>query len=80
MAVHDGCKSNTKTPILEERDCPVCGEPIEVFTKMGRILEDSQCECGYVMKAEDPLSYKTRFEMLQEAEVERVNAQSRGIE
>ena len=80
MAVHDGCKSGKKTAKLEERICPVCGEDMDVFLLNGRIIEDSICVCGYVIKADEAFGYKTRFEMLQEEEVARVNAQSRGIE
>ena len=53
MAVLDGCESKNKTPVLEERTCPQCGEPIEVFTVRGRIKEDAKCDCGYVIKAEE---------------------------
>ncbi len=80
MAIHDGCKSGKKTARLEERICPVCGEDMDVFMKDGRIMEDSVCVCGYVIKADEELSYKKRFEILQEEEVARVNAQSRGLD
>lgn len=52
MAVMDGCESKRKTPVLEERKCPQCGEEVEVFTRDGRVVEDTACECGYVFKAE----------------------------
>ncbi|MBR6801118.1 MAG: hypothetical protein IKM61_05150 [Eubacteriaceae bacterium] len=80
MAVHDGCKSGKKTARLEERICPVCGEDMDVFMRDGRVIEDSVCVCGYTIKADEAFGYKTRFEVLQEEEVARVNAQSRGIE
>lgn len=50
-----GCEDKNKTPVLEERICPVCGEEVEVFTSRGRITEDAVCECGYVFQAEEPL-------------------------
>ena len=52
MAIMDGCEAKHKTPILEERTCPACGETVEVFTRRGRIIEDTACDCGYVFKAE----------------------------
>lgn len=53
MAVMDGCEGKYKTPVLEERKCPKCGRDVEVFTRGGKIVEDSTCECGYVFKAEE---------------------------
>lgn len=55
-----GCQDKHKTPILEIKTCPQCGEEIEVFTHYGRIIEDSVCDCGYVMKAQEPLVVKRR--------------------
>jgi len=45
---------------LEERTCPACGESVEVFTRRGRIIEDTACECGYVFKAEEQLEPQQR--------------------
>lgn len=53
MAVMDGCESKHRTPVLEERECPVCGKEVEVFTVRGRIVSDTACDCGYVFKAEE---------------------------
>ena len=55
MTAHIGCEENRKTPLLEERVCPVCGEEVEVFTRDGRLIDDFTCECGYVFHAEEPL-------------------------
>lgn len=55
MAVLGGCEEKNKTPKLEERVCPECGETVEVFTRQGRITEDCTCDCGYVFHAEPPL-------------------------
>ena len=55
MAVLDGCEGAFKTPIPEERICPQCGKEIEVFTVKGRVVEDTACECGYVIKADEPV-------------------------
>lgn len=53
MAVLDGCESQYRTPVPEDRICPKCGKEVEVFTNRGRIVEDAKCSCGYVFKAED---------------------------
>ena len=60
MAVKEGCEAKHRTPILEERVCPSCGESVEVFTRRGRILEDTPCDCGYVFKAEESADPKPR--------------------
>lgn len=46
-----GCEEKNKTPILEEKRCPHCGEDVEVFTRKGKIVEEAVCECGYVFEA-----------------------------
>ena len=53
MGILEGCRGPHKTPIPEERICPVCGEEVEVFTVRGRISADSACGCGYVFRAEE---------------------------
>lgn len=53
MAVLDGCESQYRIAVAEDRVCPVCGKEVEVFTVKGKIIEDAQCECGYVFKAEE---------------------------
>lgn len=50
-----GCVDKNKTPIPEERICPRCGGEIEVFLSMGRIMEDAVCDCGYIVKAQEPV-------------------------
>lgn len=60
MAILDGCEAKFKTPVPEERICPVCGETVEVFTRRCRIIEDSACDCGYVFKAEEQLDPQPR--------------------
>ena len=50
MAIFDGCEAQHRTPVPEDRSCPVCGRTVEVFTVKGRIREDAVCECGYVFK------------------------------
>ena len=59
MAVMDGCESQYRTSVLEERKCPKCGKTVEVFTSQGRITEDSKCDCGYVFHAEEAVTLKT---------------------
>ena len=71
MAVLDGCESKYKTPALEERVCPECGEEVEVFTVDGKITEDSECSCGYVFRAESwtdnlPVTKKVKKEEKEE--------------
>ncbi|MDO5134861.1 MAG: hypothetical protein Q4D55_02305 [Eubacteriales bacterium] len=53
MAILEGCESKYRTPVPEDRICPQCKKPVEVFTSRGRIVEDSVCECGYVFHAEE---------------------------
>lgn len=60
MAVMDGCEAQFTTPVLEERTCPKCGEIVEVFTRKGRIIDDTACSCGYVFKAEAQLESQAR--------------------
>ena len=54
MSVLDGCESKFKTPVPEDRKCPVCGRGLEVFTVKGRVVEDVTCECGHVIQAQEP--------------------------
>ena len=53
MAILSGCEDKYKTPVPEDRICPVCGKEVEVFTSMGRVISDTACTCGYVWKAEE---------------------------
>lgn len=53
MAILEGCEGKYRTPVPEERVCPVCGREVEVFASQGRIVEDTTCECGYVFQAEE---------------------------
>ncbi len=48
----EGCEAKYKTPVPEERICPVCGREVEVFARRGRLVADFRCECGYVFPAE----------------------------
>ena len=52
-AIAIGCEDQHKTPVPEERTCPVCGKDIEVFVVKGRVVEDAVCDCGYVIKADE---------------------------
>ena len=48
-----GCQGKYRTPIPEERSCPVCGASVEVFTRAGRIAADAVCpRCGRVLFAQ----------------------------
>ncbi|NCB91113.1 MAG: hypothetical protein EOM40_00860 [Clostridia bacterium] len=57
MAVMDGCEGSSKTWVLEEMDCPKCGQVIEYYTSRGRIVEDVKCACGYEVKAQEPIPF-----------------------
>ena len=58
MSILEGCEGKYKTPVPEERVCPVCGRSVEVFTSVGRVLEDTACACGYVWPAQEQPSLK----------------------
>ena len=48
----DGCEGAKRTPVAEDRICPVCGREVEVFVVRGKIMESVVCDCGYEFKAE----------------------------
>ena len=56
----DGCEARHATPVLEEKVCPECGEIVEVFTRKGRIVTGSTCDCGYVFNEEEPVFTRAR--------------------
>ena len=56
MSVLGGCEEKNKTPVLEERICPNCGDEAEVFTVKGRLIDDFVCTCGYVFHREEQFS------------------------
>ena len=68
MGIIEGCRGPHRTPIPEERTCPVCGEEVEVFNVRGRIAEDSVCACGYVFRAEEQYVSPGLRKLLDEAE------------
>jgi len=44
--IMDGCQGKPKTPTVEEKKCPNCGHPIEIFS----IDTEVTCEnCGFVV-------------------------------
>jgi len=54
----DGCHEGKHTPRLTEVRCPVCGEWVEVFVRMGgrpgetgTLVADEVCECGNILQA-----------------------------
>ena len=58
MSLISGCQEGKATPRLVEVKCPACGEYVEVFVKMGgeigkigTLVSDEICSCGFVMKA-----------------------------
>lgn len=60
MSVLGGCEEKNKTPVVEERTCPVCGEDVEVFTVKGRLIDDFTCNCGYVFQGEPQIVPKAK--------------------
>ena len=62
----NGCQDGKATPRLVEVKCPVCGEYVDVFVKMGgafgqmgTLVADEKCQCGYVFSAG---TYLTEYE------------------
>ena len=60
-----GCQEGKGTPRLREVRCPVCGEYVEVFVRMGgaigetgTLVSDEHCPCGNVLPAG---SYETEY-------------------
>ena len=58
MSLISGCQEGKATPRLTEVRCPVCGNDVEVFIKMGgevgktgTLVSDETCSCGFVLKA-----------------------------
>ena len=44
--IFEGCQGKPRTPTLEEKKCPKCGNPIEIFS----IDTEAVCEkCGQVI-------------------------------
>lgn len=60
MAVMDGCESQHRTSVIEERVCPKCGKEVEVFTSRGKLTEDTVCSCGYVFQGRGSGSSENR--------------------
>lgn len=65
MSLISGCQEGKGTPRLVEVKCPVCGEYVEVFVKMGgsigqtgTLAADEVCQCGCVLRAG---SYETDY-------------------
>ena len=55
MSVLGGCEEKNKTPVLEERVCPNCGDGVEGFTVKGRLIDDFACAGGYVFHKEEQI-------------------------
>ena len=58
MALIKGCQEGKGTPRLTEVKCPVCGQYVEVFVKMGgapgqtgTLVADEYCQCGHILSA-----------------------------
>lgn len=51
-----GCGKKNRTPDLEERTCPRCGEGLEIFSRNGAAVESTVCpKCGLVVEAGETL-------------------------
>ena len=54
-AEQNGQKIAFQTVTIHRAICPECGEPVEVFTRKGRVCSDSACDCGFVFREEEPV-------------------------
>ena len=43
--IMDGCQGKPRTPTIEDRICPNCGNPIEIFSTDTEVACD---KCGFV--------------------------------
>lgn len=57
----NGCQEGKGTPRLAEVKCPVCGEVVEIFIRMGgpigatgTLVATEVCTCGHVLPAGTP--------------------------
>ena len=49
----EGCLGKYRTPVPEERECPVCRASVEVFARAGQIAQEAVCPyCGYRFAAQ----------------------------
>ena len=44
--IMDGCQGKPRTPTIEDRICPNCGNPIEIFSTDTEVACD---KCGFVV-------------------------------
>ena len=61
MAVMDGCESQHRTSVIEERDYSpkMRKRGWKSLTSRGKLTEDTVCSCGYVFQAEEAVPLKT---------------------
>lgn len=53
MSVIDGCLGKYRTPLLEEKRCPVCHTQMEIFSRAGQTVATSICPgCGYTVEVD----------------------------
>jgi len=57
MRLLDGCHEGKHTPRLSEVRCPVCGEWVDIFVRMGgrpgetgTLASDERCACGHILR------------------------------
>lgn len=49
-----GCLGKYRTPVPEDRTCPVCGNTVEVFARAGKLVDESVCpRCGHLFPPQD---------------------------
>lgn len=73
MHILGGCEEKNRTPVLEERICPVCGEEVEVFTVQGRLVDEFVCDCGHVFPKEEQITPETKRHTSEQLEAEEMN-------
>ena len=44
--IMDGCQGKPRTPTIEDRICPNCGNPIEIFSTDTEVACDN---CGFIV-------------------------------
>ncbi|MFR7832565.1 MAG: hypothetical protein ACLU3F_15290 [Blautia wexlerae] len=49
--IMDGCQGKPRTPTIEDRICPNCGNPIEIFSTDTEVACD---KCGFVVYNDKP--------------------------
>ena len=65
--IMDGCQGKPRTPTIEDRICPNCGNPIEIFSTDTEVACD---KCGFVV-------YNDKLSCVQWCKQEKADAERR---